>query len=414
MGELGHGREAMADFCTIFNMPPPVTSGNWSLHNHAIRKNAEDILQKECVDAGNRLRQMISKEDNNAAEDDVLDIPVSYDGTWQHRGFSSAHGVGVVMSIDTGEVLDSLVLSKSCVSCNRMKNKDPDSDDYMIWEYDHFEGGNCEKNYEGPSSGMEQEAARVMWERSIELHKFRYVQMLCDGDSKSLNDLNNEYKPYGDVKIEKLDCVNHIQKRMGKGLRALRSKSKVIKGGSGGLTDIMIKKLGDYYRAAIMANTTDSREREAMDTAEANMKKEIMGSLYHNIQHPTNQQAEQHQYCNVRWCKWLQDAQDGTTKYKNVKRLPFSYLAKMKPLYDVHFTVFYQTGPLKSELMKRTSASEQKRLHKLLTAEELGDRNRRRERNRSRTPPRQWTENVTDSAEKRFTRPQQSDRNSHG
>lgn len=239
MGELGHGREAMADFCTIFNTPPPVTSGNWSLHNHAIRKNAEDILQKECVDAGNRLRQMISKEDNNAAEDDVLDIPVSYDGTWQHRGFSSAHGVGVVMSIDTGEVLDSLVLSKSCVSCNRMKNKDPDSDDYMIWEYDHFEGGNCEKNYEGPSSGMEQEAARVMWERSIELHKFRYVQMLCDGDSKSLNDLNNEYKPYGDVKIEKLDCVNHIQKCMGKGLRAPRSKSKVIKGGSGGLTDIM-------------------------------------------------------------------------------------------------------------------------------------------------------------------------------
>ena len=58
-----------------------------------------------------------------------------------------------------------------------------------------------------------------------------------------LNDLNTVHKPYGDnITISKLDCVNHVNKRMGKGLRNLKKSSKVVKGGAGGLTDPMIKK----------------------------------------------------------------------------------------------------------------------------------------------------------------------------
>ena len=66
-----------------------------------------------------------------------------------------------------------------------------------------------------PCSGMEQSAAKIAWEWSISIismHNMRYKYMLCDGDSKALNDLNNSHKPYGDIKIEKLDCVNHVHK----------------------------------------------------------------------------------------------------------------------------------------------------------------------------------------------------------
>lgn len=156
MGELGHGQAAMADFCSVFNMPPPVASGNWSLHNNAIRKTSTTILREECIAAGKRLRENIMKDDSSIDKDQVLDIPVSFDGTWHHSGFSSTHGLGVVMSVDSGEVLDAVVLSKDCVECTRMQKEDPESDDYMIWEYHHFEGGFCDKNYEGPSTGIEQ------------------------------------------------------------------------------------------------------------------------------------------------------------------------------------------------------------------------------------------------------------------
>ena len=33
------------------------------------------------------------------------------------------------------------------------------------------------------SKSMEQEAAKIMWQRSVEKFSFRYVEMLSDGDS---------------------------------------------------------------------------------------------------------------------------------------------------------------------------------------------------------------------------------------
>lgn len=43
----------------------------------------------------------------------------------------------------------------------------------------------------------------------------RYTRYLGDGDSKGQQTVN-EAKPYGDdIQIEKLECIGHIQKRMG-------------------------------------------------------------------------------------------------------------------------------------------------------------------------------------------------------
>lgn len=54
----------------------------------------------------------------------------------------------------------------------------------------------------------------------------RYVHFLGDGDSKSF-DAVCQKKPYGeDVVIDKLECVNHVKKRMGTRLRLLRTTFK--------------------------------------------------------------------------------------------------------------------------------------------------------------------------------------------
>lgn len=331
MSEVGLGREGMADFCGIFDMPAPSSSASWSQHNRAIHKSSKEVLQNEFVEAGKRLREELSMEQDTP--DSTIDAMVSFDGTWHHRGFKSPHGIGIAMSVDTGQVLDAEVLSKECVECSRMRHKDQDSDDFMIWEYQHFEGGLCANNYEGPSSGMEQEAAKAVWERSLPRHNIRFTKMLCDGDSKALNDLNNIHKPYGETPIEKLDCVNHINKRMGKGLRNLRKASKVVKGGAGCLTDGMIGKLTDYYRAAIMNNTTSSTDPAVIQEKVSTMKTAIMAGLYHSVSQADKDQ--QHQYCSINWCKYLKDRRDKTTTYNpNKNTMPESFLVEIKPLYE--------------------------------------------------------------------------------
>ena len=48
----------------------------------------------------------------NASEDEVVDVKVTCNATWQKRGHQSLYGVVVVASWETGQVLDIEVLSK--------------------------------------------------------------------------------------------------------------------------------------------------------------------------------------------------------------------------------------------------------------------------------------------------------------
>ena len=61
-----------------------------------------------------------------------------------------------------------------------MKKKTLQGDAYDTW----FEGfkGSCQANFTGPSGGMEVEAAKVLWGRSLEF-KMRYTEFIGDGDS---------------------------------------------------------------------------------------------------------------------------------------------------------------------------------------------------------------------------------------
>ncbi|GFT10543.1 uncharacterized protein TNCV_1943011 [Trichonephila clavipes] len=100
---------------------------------------------------------------------------------------------------------------------------------------------------------MEVEGALRIFNRSEVLHNLRYTQYLGDGDSKAYKAVL-ESKPYKDVNIEKLECVGHVEKRMGTRLRALKLKLKGKKledkkslGGRNRLTDAEIDKLQRYY-----------------------------------------------------------------------------------------------------------------------------------------------------------------------
>lgn len=82
----------------------------------------------------------------------------------------------------------------------------------------------------------------------------RYEFMVYDGNSKAFIAVDDTYDG---AKVEKIDCVGHVQKRMGKHLLKLKSSTKgKLKdgkriGGRGGLTEAKIKQLQRYYGLAI-------------------------------------------------------------------------------------------------------------------------------------------------------------------
>ena len=68
---------------------------------------------------------------------------------------------------------------------------------------------------------MESAGAIEIFQRSINNHKLRYNNYIGDGDSSSFNKVVQS-KPYGETFIiNKLECVGHIQKRLGCRLRTL-------------------------------------------------------------------------------------------------------------------------------------------------------------------------------------------------
>ena len=100
-------------------------------------------------------------------------------------------------------------------------------------------------------------------QRSVEAHCLRYTEFLRDGDSKS-HKLIVEQAVYEEVEVTKLECVGHVQKRLGSRLRSLKKRLGQIRledgksiGGSGRLTKTNIDKLQVYYGKAIRNNSHD-------------------------------------------------------------------------------------------------------------------------------------------------------------
>ena len=96
-----------------------------------------------------------------------VDFTVTCDGIWSRRGFTATYGAGVVMSWDSGQVLDAVVLSKRCNVC-KLKESTLDEHEFLDWYVAHEEF--CNWNYSGSSPAMEAESTSRLFARSVERH----------------------------------------------------------------------------------------------------------------------------------------------------------------------------------------------------------------------------------------------------
>ena len=228
---------------------------------------------------------------------DILNIAVSYDGSWLTRGHTSLIGVGSVIDVLTGLVLDTHVMSTFCHVCGskqRWKEEDPRA--HRIWEMEHIGSGKCSSNFYGTSGMMEVHAGKILWLRSVKQNRLRYTVMVSDGDSK-LYDQLRLLQPYGkDHRVFKEECINHVGKRLGTALRNLTSdcsKRGITLGGKGygRLTQMAIGKLQVYFTRAIRSHATA-----------AEMKRAIMATLDHCF---STDEKPQHDSCPLgekSWC----------------------------------------------------------------------------------------------------------------
>ena len=312
MRTLGHGHAGIENFCTLMNMPKPMTQNNYDKLVLAISAATKEIAEQTMLDAANDLR-----EHNGALETDIVDIDASSDGSWQRKGFSSLNGVVTVISVETGKFLDVEPMNRTCKPCSLkadLKRTDPDA--YAEWRNSHI----CKFNYQGSAGGMEPEGAKRIFERSLKKYNIRYTKFLGDGDSKSFSTVKDTYPG---IEVQKLECVGHYQKRIGNRLRKLKKKEKGL-GGRGKLTDATIDRLQNYFGVAIRQNAGDL----------AGMVKATRASLFHVSSSKNNN----FHYPNCptgsnSWCKYNADKANGTNTYKPGPGLPLDIIHKLRPVY---------------------------------------------------------------------------------
>lgn len=117
--------------------------------------------------------------------------------------------------------------------------------------------------------------------------------------------MNDGEGPYGDVKITKAECINHVSKRLGTALRKLRAQIVTEKetrhgkvrrmsklGGKGKLTDLVITKLTRYYGIAV---------RRTINTTVSEMRKEILASFFHCS---STDKTPRHTFCPATTTSW--------------------------------------------------------------------------------------------------------------
>ena len=176
---------------------------------------------------------------------------------------------------------------------------------------------------------MESEAAVILWKRSVADRGLLHTTYIGDGDGQTFNAVVDA-DPYDGVEIEKEECIGHVQKRIGAGLRELKRTTKGTKlsdgkalTGRGRLTDKTIDTLQTYYGWAVREHNQDIQ----------GMAKAIWGGLMHRCSSDSN---PEHQYCPTgpdSWCKW-QLVQAGVRDHHvHHNTLPKAVFDVIKPIY---------------------------------------------------------------------------------
>ncbi|GFU62097.1 uncharacterized protein TNCV_4893151 [Trichonephila clavipes] len=164
-----------------------------------------------------KATERVAEENINAALSEIkgsnsfTKCGISIDGTWQRRGYSSLNGCVSAISVDTGKILDIEVMTQYCHICAKGNSQ---SSKHVC------------SNYKGSAGNMEVVGAYRIFERS-NVRNVQYNEYYGDGDPKGYESVKTFY---GINTVTKLECIGHVQKRVGGRLRQLKKRRKCPEG----------------------------------------------------------------------------------------------------------------------------------------------------------------------------------------
>lgn len=317
MKSIGKGHPSMKLFCGVMDLPQPVAVNSYN-----------SMIKKLLVCAENVSTAFMKKAAVEEVElSESTDIVVSGDGTWKTRGHSSRIGVCTVIGDKSGKVIDYEVLSSFCKECDYWKNH-KDSEHYVVWKSNHDK--DCLNNHNGSAGKMEPDGMVEIFKRSKKEREVRYASYIGDGDTKTYQAIVDADPYKEELVVQKIECVGHIQKRMGCRLRKLKQSGKKLEdgksiGGKGRLTDKVIDLITVYYGNAIRANKNSVSE----------MRKAIWATYFHT--RSTNSEPL-HSFCPTgsdSWCGYQKAIISGCPeKYIHKNLLPLVVMDAMKPIFN--------------------------------------------------------------------------------
>ncbi|GFT82392.1 uncharacterized protein TNCV_2388871 [Trichonephila clavipes] len=239
------------------------------------------------------------------------------------------------MGDKTGKCIDMEVMSSFCKGCDSWKRR-KGSPAYKKWKILHVK--ECLKNHNGSAGMMETVGMVRIFQRSLSHRSVRYTSYI--GDSKKLSSITAS-NPYGeDITVSKIECVGHVQKRMGTRLWKLKQMNSKLSdgksiGGKGRLTDRMIDLITTYYGNAIRQNKT----------CLSDMRKAVW-AVYFHIR--SSDEEPLHSFCPVgpnSWCKYQNQVVKGSVEtFRHSNKLPVAVMDAIKPVFNdlYHNLNFYK------------------------------------------------------------------------
>ena len=312
---IGRNYAGLRKFLAVLGLPVRLSKATYYKYSQKLHDVAVEEAKQSMQVAAMELHRIYAEDPSlpPADDDGIINVTITCDGTWAKRGFTSLHGVVAIISLTTGQVIDYECLSKSCQGCKSWKSR-KGTDEYEEWVQKHADV--CKINFEGSSGAMESEGALRMFRRSSSQYKLRYTNIISDGDSKTHTAIVQE-DVYDGREVQKLECVGHVQKRMGTALRKVKKEKKL--GGKGKLTDALIDSMQTYYGMAIRNNKGNVDE----------MERATLAILYHKL---STDNKPQHEYCPLNsWCKYKNHR--GPEPFKHNKALPEGIGQAILPIF---------------------------------------------------------------------------------
>ena len=115
MRSCGQGYSGVTTLCTL--MDKPMTANNYDKLVKRFSKVSQEVTEETMMDCANEIRAkgkaLESGDDND--NNGIVDTAISQNGTWQRRGHSSLSGCMTAISMETGKILDVVVVCSQCL-----------------------------------------------------------------------------------------------------------------------------------------------------------------------------------------------------------------------------------------------------------------------------------------------------------